>query len=564
MPISARNERTGPGPFTGATVGLLLTAPLMAIFYLGSRAAELPFVPFDLFEWVTHRLPGAVVTRGIEALVAVIGALNLGSTDVAAKYAEQLMAVAGLLAAGAIAAALLFAVRRGWGAPAGWGGVLLGIAAGVLMGLISRSIDGTRATTAAQTLWVLAIWAGWGAALDWAYRRLATTPEPMLPHPEIPGPEVSRPDIRDTSGPGPDLGTVERLDRRRFLIRLGGAAAAITVSGAAVGMIVGPRPGRVASPSRRWSEDHALPNAGAALQPAPGTRPEFTPLDEHYRIDINLLPPVINEETWALEVRGLVHSPTRLTLADLRNNFRPMHQFVTLACISNEIGGDLIGTTRWTGVSMRRLLPHLRLLPEATHLKIVSADRFYEVVSLETINADERVMLTYAWDGVPLPTRHGFPLRIYIPDRYGMKQPKWITSIIALDSWEAGYWVVRGWDREARMEATAVIDTVALDSVTRTADGRTLVPVGGIVHAGARGISRVEVRVDDGEWRDAQLRTPLSRTTWVLWRYDWPFEEGSHRFTVRCYDGEGRPQVTQPSPPHPDGATGLHSLRAGR
>ena len=519
-----------------------MTAPLAAIFYLGWKAGDLPFVPFDIFEWVTRRLPGAIVTRGIETLVAVIRTLNLGSTDAVAKYAEQLMAIIGLLLTGAAAGFVLFAVQRGRMTRGGRGGVVVGAAAGVLSALINRSLDGAPPTIAfVRTIWILAVYVGWGAALDWAHRRLEAVGETA-----------------------PVAGSVERLDRRRFLIRLGGAAAALTVSGAVVGMLAGPRRGRPVTSGRRWSEDNPLPNAGAAVQPAPGTRPEFTPLDDHYRIDITLFPPVIKEEEWALEVRGLVDRPTRLTLADLRDNFRPMHQFVTLACISNEIGGDLTSTTRWTGVSLRRLLPHLGLRPEATHLKITSADGFFEIVSLDTINGDEHVMLTYAWDGVPLPTRHGFPLRIYIPDRYGMKQPKWITTIEAIDHWEAGYWVIRGWDREARMEATAVIDTVAIDSATRTADGRTLVPVGGIAHAGARGISKVEVRVDDGEWRAAQLRTPLSGTTWVLWRYDWPFEEGSHRFTVRCYDGSGRPQVTQPSPPHPDGATGLHTMRAGR
>jgi DMSO/TMAO reductase YedYZ molybdopterin-dependent catalytic subunit len=130
-----------------------------------------------------------------------------------------------------------------------------------------------------------------------------------------------------------------------------------------------------------------------------------------------------------------------------------MHQFVTLSCISNPVGGDLTGTTRWTGVSLQRLLPDLRLAPNATHLKIRSADGFYEIVPLEVITSDKRVMLTYAWDGVPLPREHGFPLRIYLPGLYGMKQPKWIESIEATDHWEPGYWVVRGWDKVARMKA---------------------------------------------------------------------------------------------------------------
>jgi molybdopterin-dependent oxidoreductase-like protein protein len=207
-------------------------------------------------------------------------------------------------------------------------------------------------------------------------------------------------------------------------------------------------------------------------------------------------------------------------------------------------------------------VPDLRLRPAATHLKIKSADGFYEVVALETINTDERVMLAYAWDGVPLTIDHGFPLRVYIPDLYGMKQPKWIESIEATDKWEPGYWVERDWDREARMKATSVVDTVAVDARTTDAAGRQLVPVGGIAHAGARGISKLEVRVDEGEWREAQLRAPISDTTWVIWRYDWPFEQGSHTFTVRCTDGSGSAQIEARSDPHPSGATGFHQKSA--
>src|SRR5262249_16291831 len=147
------------------------------------------------------------------------------------------------------------------------------------------------------------------------------------------------------------------------------------------------------------------------------------------------------------------------------------------------------------------------------------------------IDSDERVMLAYAWDGVPLLSEHGFPLRIYIPDRHGMKQPKWIVSIEATGAWEEGYWVARGWDKDAHMKATSVIDAVAVDMMIGEATSNTLVPVGGIAHAGSRGISRVEVQVDAGEWREAQLRTPLSGLTWVVWRYDWPFQAGKHTLT---------------------------------
>jgi DMSO/TMAO reductase YedYZ molybdopterin-dependent catalytic subunit len=309
---------------------------------------------------------------------------------------------------------------------------------------------------------------------------------------------------------------------------------------------------------RRWSADHPLPNADAAVQPVPGTRPELTPLEQHYRIDINTTPPTIDGSRWRLAVDGLVQRPLSLSLDDLRR-YAPLHQFITLACISNPVGGDLTSTTRWTGVSMKGLLPDLHLKPNATHLKIRSADGFFEVLALDAVQADERVMLTYAWDGLPLAAEHGFPLRIYIPDHYGMKQPKWIDSIEATDHWEEGYWVLRGWSKEARMKATSVIDTVGMSMMVIDPNAKTIVPIGGIAHAGARGISKVQVRVDDGPWEDAQLRKPLSGLTWVIWRYNWPFQAGQHTFTVRCVDGSGTPQIETPAPVRPDGASGLHS-----
>ena len=209
-------------------------------------------------------------------------------------------------------------------------------------------------------------------------------------------------------------------------------------------------------------------------------------------------------------------------------------------------------------MSVQRLLPDLGLRPNATHLLIRSIDGFYETVALEEIRNDERIMLCYAWNGLPLPAGHGFPLRIYIPDRYGMKQPKWIESIEAIDHWEPGYWVERGWDREARIKTTSVIDVVSSNMMIGQ-PGETLIPIGGIAFAGARGISRVEVRVDEGPWREARIREALSEKSWVIWRYEWPFEEGEHTFTVRCWDGDGTPQIAEMSPVRPDGATGLHS-----
>jgi DMSO/TMAO reductase YedYZ molybdopterin-dependent catalytic subunit len=459
------------------------------------------------------------------------------------------MAIAGMFFMGLFGGTILFSIIR---AVRGRYAVILGLALGIALGiplqLISQRVGQTASTgPELSAIWVVGALLLWGATLGWADQRLLAGGSTVLGA----GP-AGQPARGDTA---------ERIDRRHFLVRLGGATAVVTVIGAVVGELFEVMRERVSGVTAKdllWSSTHPLPNADAAVKPVPGTRPEFTPLERHYRIDIDTIPPVVDPQRWRLRIDGLVEKPLTLTLDELQR-FEPMHQFITLSCISNPVGGDLIGTTRWTGVSLQQLLPSLRLQAGATHLKIHAADQFYEIVSLETIRSDERVMLTYAWDGVPLLPEHGFPLRIYIPDLYGMKQPKWIESIEVTDHWEPGFWVIRGWDKVARMTATSVIDTVAVDMTIINADRRRLVPIGGVAHAGARGISKVELQVDDGPWQEAALRTPLSRLTWTIWRYEWPFQQGKHTFTVRCYEGSSTPQISTPSPVEPSGATGLYS-----
>ncbi|MCJ7625206.1 MAG: molybdopterin-dependent oxidoreductase [Anaerolineaceae bacterium] len=208
---------------------------------------------------------------------------------------------------------------------------------------------------------------------------------------------------------------------------------------------------------------------------------------------------------------------------------------------------------------MQDILADAGIQDNARYLQISSADGFHEIVDLDLIASDERIMLCYAWDGHDLPVDHGFPLRIWIPDLYGMKQPKWITSMQVTDQYTEGYWVERNWDELAQIKTTSVIDTVAVNSIIENGDQR-LVPVGGIAFAGAREISKVEVRVDSGPWETAQLRAPLSDTTWVIWRYDWPLEAGEHIFEVRCAERDGTPQIEATQANRPSGATGIHSF----
>lgn len=528
----------------GLFVTSMLTAALVGILFVGWKIAGLPFVPFDSFDWLTRLLPGKVLGFGVGVMVDAIRTLHLGPTAETAKTVEHAIAIAALFVLGVAGGVILFSIpRAGRKAHPAFSGLVLGTVLGVPAMLIStRASETATVDPGIRAVWILIVFLAWGAILGRVGQRLIGT---------------------ETATSMAENATelrVERIDRRHFLMKLGGSAAAITVVGALVGELAEARRREsamiAAGESARWSATHPLPNAAAAVKPAPGTRPEFTSLENHYRVDINAFPPKLDEQRWCLKTIGLVQQPLSLTLEQLRG-YEPMHQFVTLSCISNPVGGDLIGTTRWTGVSLQRLLPDLRPQPTATHLKIRAADGFSETVALDAIKSDDRIMLTYAWDGVPLRRKHGFPLRIYIPDVYGMKQPKWIESIEFTDHWQPGFWVERGWNEVAQIHATSVIDAVAIDMTIIGADNHKLVPIGGIAHAGARGISKVEVKVDNGPWEQALMRTPLSHLTWVIWRYDWPFLPGKHTFTVRCYDGNGTLQIAAPSPPEPDGATGL-------
>jgi hypothetical protein len=218
------------------------------------------------------------------------------------------------------------------------------------------------------------------------------------------------------------------------------------------------------------------------------------------------------------------------------------------------LAGSAISTAHWSGVRLRDLLEDLGLQPEANYLHLESADGFYETVTKADM-MNPQTLLVHSMNGLPLPSRHGYPLRIYIPNRYGMKQPKWIIRMTATEEDQGGYWTDRGWSKEARPHVVSVIDAIAQDAAH---DG--LVPVGGVAWAGDRGIQRVELQIDDGPWNEGVLRTPpLGPLSWVQWRYEWPASSGRHTLTVRATDGEGMLQIQEKSSVRPDGATGYHS-----
>ena len=539
----------GPGIGMGVVVGALLAAPLLGVMYLASKLTGLPFVPYDLFDGMTRELPGSVVTFGIDLMIDTMRLVGLSVAETA-KTAERAMAVLQFFFGGMAAGGLYFwVIGRSGRRPALLVGAGIGALVGVTMAAVSIGIGGATVHPAFVVLWLAAVFMVWCGALSEAYVRLS--PRGMEAAPLV--------------GPGRPPRTITR---RQFVVGVGAAAATITVASTGLGTLLSHAARREleaelqasGGDQSRGGDRTPFPNANDPVIPAPGTRPEYTPLRYHYKVSIRTSPTVIDGATWSLPISGLVANPVSLTISDLRDNFEPRSQFVTLSCISGRIGTDLIGTTEWTGVSVQDILADVQPSEEARYLYITSADGFHETVDLDLIRSDDRVMLCYAWNGMPLSMDHGFPLRIWIPDRYGMKQPRWIESIEVMKDYKRGYWVSRGWDEVARIEATSVIDTVAADSLYESG-GRTFVPVGGIAFAGDRGVSRVEVRVNGGPWQEARVRRGLSETTWVIWRYDWPFSPGEYVFDVRCAEGDGTPQTEADRGSHPAGATGVHSER---
>ena len=541
---------------TGLLVGLLLTAPLIALSYLGSAVAGLPFLPFDLFNWMTPLIPGPLITFGIDRMIDVL--LLLGF-DVAttAKTSEQIMAVGMFLTGGVVAGAVFYAIARARNASDHLAAWITAALYGLPIIAISQAVSRSTVHPALRIGWLAVLFLGWGYGLRWI---LVREPRPAeagtLPAGAAEGDPGSQP-------------RVVALSRRQFLITLGATAATITVVGSGVGALLSAAERRRREQALEETMAHevdesasaAFPNANDPVMAAPGTRPEYTPIKDHYKVFLQTEPTYIEADGYLLPITGLVDNPMMLSLDEITNDFEAFDQYITLSCISGRVGTTLISTTQWTGPSMQDILAKVGVQPEAKYLVVMSGDGFYETVPLELINHDRRIMLCHSWDGHPLPADHGFPLRIWIPDRFGMKQPKWITSMELTSEYKEGYWVERGWDEIAQVKTTSVIDSVAVDAAYESGT-QTVIPVGGIAWAGDRQISKVQVRVDGAEWADAQLRAPLSETTWVIWRYDWPLEAGNHTFEVKTFEGDGTPQIETVEDARPSGATGLHAREA--
>ncbi len=276
-----------------------------------------------------------------------------------------------------------------------------------------------------------------------------------------------------------------------------------------------------------------------------------TPLGSHYVVDKTIDDPEVDDGDWSLSVGGAADESYDLSFGDLLDHPESTSQVVTMVCISNQVGDDLISTGRWRGVPLRTLVE--RAAPESGVVDIVtkSADGYTEAVPWEYVRDHPEVLVAYGLNGRTLATEHGAPARLLVPGRYGMRSTKWLTDIELSASDHEAYWEERGWDEEA------VVNTLSyLRAVQRRGDQ---VAVGGVAYAGLRGVDRVEVSVDGGDtWLDATLEDRPGEFTWHRWRAMTGQPSGELTVQTRATDGTGEVQTKVPSRPHPAGSTGWH------
>ncbi|GGR59226.1 DMSO/TMAO reductase YedYZ molybdopterin-dependent catalytic subunit [Nocardioides luteus] len=362
--------------------------------------------------------------------------------------------------------------------------------------------------------------------------------------------------IPDTATPGATTGTASEatapdgFDRRKFLT----AAAAVTAVGAAGGIGA-----KVVTGRRHPSAKVAIPSAvspaaplaeGAALR-IDGLTPFVTPVEDFYRIDIALLTPRVDLADYRLKIHGMVDKPVELTYEDLLA--MPLYERrVTICCVSNEVGGDLIGNATWTGVRIRDVLKQAGIDPDADAVKSSGADGITIGTPLEALTDGRDALLAIAQNGEPLTQDHGFPVRMVVPGLYGyVSATKWLTDleVTRFDDFRA-YWTDRGWSAEGPIKTQCRIDIPGDDVMPGE---RT---IAGVAWAQHRGVSKVEVRIDDGPWQPATLAAEDSIDTWRQWTYRWAATEGEHHIQARAYDRTGTPQTADEAPPAPNGATG--------
>jgi DMSO/TMAO reductase YedYZ molybdopterin-dependent catalytic subunit len=348
--------------------------------------------------------------------------------------------------------------------------------------------------------------------------------------------------------------------RRQFMILAGGAALA-TASLGSLGRRLQNSAGAIA---RRVAI--VLPKAKKPLAPL-GTSvgvpelvtqtPFITPNSTFYRIDTALVVPKVDVDSWSLRIKGMVGLERTYTYEDLLSRDL-VERDITLTCVSNEVGGILMGNARWLGVPLRELLEESEFDPKATQVVGRSVDGWTSGFPMSAVTDGRDTLVAVAMNGEPLPFQHGFPARLIVPGLYGyVSATKWLKEIevTTMEAFDA-YWVPRGYAKEAPIKLASRIDVPR--GLSTIQPGKTA--VAGVAWSQRHGVSKVEVSIDNGPWQEAQLADEVTVDTWRQWRFPWDATPGRHDVAVRAYDGKGRLQKEERVAPLPNGATGWHSV----
>ncbi len=349
---------------------------------------------------------------------------------------------------------------------------------------------------------------------------------------------------------------------RRGLLRALGPVLAGTAVAAGLGewlirsQVLGGGPRPTPTPPVPTGPGTPLPTGVEAE--ASGVSPLFTPNADFFRIDTALRVPQLDATGWSLTIDGLVERPLTLSWADLVA-LPPLERDVTLACVSNDLGGDLIGNARWRGAATAALLARAGVRPGADQVLSRSADGFTVSTPLVALTDGRGAMLAYAMNGEPLPAEHGFPVRLLTPGLYGfVGATKWVVSLtVTTYARDEAYWTTRGWAIDAPVRPGSTIETPRSGNAVAAGP----VKVGGVAWAHGSGVAGVQVSVDDGPWQDVGLGPDAGLDSWRQWLWVWDAAPGDHVLRCRVVDAAGRPQSEDRLPPFPSGVSGLHAIR---
>lgn len=349
-------------------------------------------------------------------------------------------------------------------------------------------------------------------------------------------------------------------DRRSFLIWSGGAAAIGAL--AAFGSSAVRAGGRAATAVR---DAIRLPTPSTTAAPVPpgaelnieGLAPVITPNDRFYRIDTALIVPQVDPAEWSLRIHGMVEQEVTIGWDELLA--LPLEESITtLTCVSNEVGGDLIGNALWLGYPIRELLRRARPKAGADMVLSRSVDGFTASSPIEALTDDRNAILAVGMNGQPLPAEHGFPVRMVVPGLYGyVSATKWVVEMEVTTFADAtAYWTDRGWSELGPVKLQSRIDVPRSGSVLAAGD----TVIAGVAWQQHVGVSGVEVQVDGGAWQPATLATAISDDTWVQWSLPWSATSGGHTIRCRATNMDGETQTSDVQGVVPDGATGWDEL----